>query len=478
MEAKKDVTALAFSSDGNLLASGDEKGFIHCWDIARKVSITELKQKGEILFLDFLSGDKTIVAVDESGNTSVFGLPGGAQVSSSKTGSRPRRVSIDRGKRYLAVATNKERIELYDSKARMPAGEIDARGDLDDLVFLGFDRLGEQLIAITKKANVVVWNPSTQQRIREVSLSSEEMHGSKSVIHSASTNRASNIFVVGLQEVARPKGGLKGTARPSDLLREDMVIAFDWKSGFEVKRVKYPDGIIEEIALGPGNDHVAIINNRNNKVTLVDLRKGELRSSVVTGEKPGVLAVSGNDRWLAAGSEDGQVSLWEIGFRGAPTAETITQTLPTLSGRIRTDSPGEPALEQGVPVTLALLNFEANGISQSIADVCMDLMSSALANIDYVTLVERNRIQDIINELKFQMTGLTEQNGVEVGRILSADKVLLCSVGTLGTSYLFNARIIDVETAQVIQGRLVICEECRDQDLYDAVNLLVSTIAH
>jgi WD40 repeat protein len=477
MGVNKDVTALAFSGDGKLLLSGNGKGNILCWDLERKVTITEIKLKNRVTFLDFLSGNKAIAGVDKSGNVSVIDLLTGDSILASKTKSSPREVALDRGKRFLAVATKKERIEIFDLEAQMPAGIIDARGDIDDLIFLGFDRLGEQLVAITEKATVVCWNPATQHRIREVSLSSGEIHGSKSVIHSASTNRASNIFVVGLQEVAIPKGGLKGTARPTDLIRQNMVLAYDWNSGIEVKRVKYPEGTVEEIALGPGNDHVAVINNKNNTVTLVDLRKGELSSSVVLEKKPSVLAVSDDDRWLAVGTEDGNVGVWELDYRASPTSETITSSLPTLSGRIRTDSYEEPALAPGVPVTLALMNFEAKGISESIAEISLDLMSSSLANFEYITLVERDRIEDILKELKFQMTGLTEQNGAEVGRMLNADRVLFCSVGALGTSYIFNARLIDVETGRVVKGRQVICEECRDQDLYDAVNLLVTTIA-
>ncbi len=104
-------------------------------------------------------------------------------------------------------------------------------------------------------------------------------------------------------------------------------------------------------------------------------------------------------------------------------------------------------------------------------------MSNALANVDYVTLVERDHIETILKEQQFQLSGLTEDQGVSVGKILKADVVLLGNVGRLGTSIVFSARLINVETGKVMKGREVICEECRDQDFYDAINMLVSTIA-
>ena len=475
MDSKKNVTALAFSKDGRFLLSGDSKGNIQCWDLKRKIPITTLKIKSKVVFLDILDENNTIVGINKSGNVSVFDLLKGNSVLSFKTKSKPIEIAFDTGKRYIAIAAENEQIEIFDLKARMPAGTIDARGKIDHLLFLGFNRLGEQLVAITERAKVVSWNPATQRLIREISLGSGEIHGSKSVIHCASTNRASNIFVVGLQEVALPKGGLRGMARPTDLMRQNMVLAYDWNSGIEIKRVKYPDGTVKKIALGPGNDHVVVTNNKN--ITLIDLRKGELGSSVTMNEKPDVLVVSDDDNWLAAGAKNGKISVWELQFRERPTASTIASTLPSLSGRIRTQANLGPALSPSVPVTLAILNFEAKGVALNIAEIGLDLLSSSLANFDYITLVERHKIEDVVNELKLQLSGLTEEHSAEVGQLLNADMILMCSVGALGSSYVFNARLIDVETGRVVKGRQVICEECRDQDLYDAINLLVSTIA-
>ena len=126
---------------------------------------------------------------------------------------------------------------------------------------------------------------------------------------------------------------------------------------------------------------------------------------------------------------------------------------------------------------MAILGFEARGVQEEVADVCVGTMTNALANIDYITLVERRQIEKIVNEQKFQLSGLTEEEGVEVGKISKADIILLGSVGRLGSSLIMSARLISVTTGKVLKGREVICEECRDQDIYDAMTLLVSTIA-
>ena len=70
-----------------------------------------------------------------------------------------------------------------------------------------------------------------------------------------------------------PKGGIQGGR---DLERRAMLIAYDWSSGTEVKRVKIPESV-ERMAMGPGNDHLAVAGDDDNTITLVDLRKGEVR---------------------------------------------------------------------------------------------------------------------------------------------------------------------------------------------------------
>ncbi len=467
-QSREDITSLSFSGDGKLLI-GDDHGAIECRDLEAGKSIAQFSTKSDIVFTSFLSGDRMFVAVDQSGVVTVFDLLQGKSTTSFRTKAKPTRATIDAGKKILAVATKDETVELFDLAALMPYGRIDARGKIENLLFLGFDRLGEQLVGITDLANVVAWNPSTLKLIREVTLSGGELHGSRSVVHAAATNREANIFVVGLEEVALPRGGGR------DLVRDYSAIAYDWNTGIEVKRVKLRSGI-DHLALGPGNDHVASISDEGNDITFIDLRKGELGSVVAMSDRPKVLAISGDNAWMAGGAADGKVSVWKLQYRG--DARVTRSNLPSLSGRIRTNSGTEPALKPGEPVRLAILNFEAKGVPQEVGDICLSSLSNSLANFDYITLVERKQIEAVVKEQKFQASDLTdEKTSVQIGKLLNANRVLVCSIGKLGTSLILTARILDVETGKVVRGRDVICEECRDQDIYDAVKMLASTIA-
>lgn len=494
-ESGRGIASIAFSDEGTVVV-GDERGYLQFWNLESQRSLGTATVNSGVLLVRFLPGDRSFVAVDDSGTVTIVDLLKGPG-QTFKTQSRPLKAALDAGKTTLAIATKAGRIELFDLKAMMPLGQIDAQDRVKDLLFLGFDRLNQQLVAIDRLARVSSWNPATLKLLREITLSGGELHGSKSVIHSGATNRAANVFVVGLEETAITKGASQRTAvaspggfgRPSfggvsgmgdmqrnvDLMRQHSAIVFDWNSGMEVKRVRTQTAL-DQVALGPGNDHLAAIAEDGRTITLIDLRKGEIGSSIASSEKLRTLAISDDNRWIAAGSKGGSLSVWKLKFR--EEANAARPNLPTMAGRIRTTSGAEPALKPGVPTRIAILTFEAKGMPQDVADVCLNSLSNSLANLDYITLIERKQIDKVVAEQKFQNSDLSDEStSIQVGKLLGADRVLLCGIGRLGSTMVLTARILHVETGKVIRGREVVCEECRDQDIFDAIKLLASTIA-
>lgn len=99
---------------------------------------------------------------------------------------------------------------------------------------------------------------------------------------------------------------------------------------------------------------------------------------------------------------------------------------------------------------IALMDLQANGVTQDIARTVSDLLRTELFKTKWFTVLERSEIEKILKEQGLQQTGVTElENAVKVGKILSAKKVLVGSVNKLAGSYIINARIIDVESGAV-----------------------------
>jgi TolB-like protein len=466
------VTALAVT-DEHLLA-GDARGHAAVWALDGTGAVLQVDADDRVLFVGTTSGDSAFVVVDAGGAVSVRGLPDGEPLASYRTEAQPVRVALDAGRRYLAVGNEKERIELFDLRAGRRTGTIDAREMGGDLVFLGFDRLGRQLIAVTKEADVLSWNPVTLQALRRLTLQGGSIHGSRSKIHAAAANRSANVLVVGLEEVALPKGGVGRRARPGDLVRRDLVVAYDWESGIELRRIEVPSGPVALLALGPGSDYAAVADAENRTVRFINLRDGAPEAAVTVEGEPEVFLVSEDGLRLVVGTREGHVSSWDLALTEAVTPE---DALPTLAGRIRVVGEAAPALTPERPVVLAVLPFDDRIASEDVTHLVAEALTTRLANVEHLTLVERLRIDAILAEFDLLERGLTEADGLRVGRLLNADYVLLGSVGSFGPNYLFNARVLEVETGEVVSGRQVVCEECRRQDLFDAIGVLSGTIA-
>lgn len=467
-----EITAIDISSDNKFLLTGDSEGSINLFDIENRRLNQSYSAERDILFISFI-GERSFMSMDERGNIKIFDIASNRLEREFSTRRRPELAAIDRTKRFFAIANSRRQIELFDLVAMMPAGQIDARNQIKNLIYLDFDRLGQQLIAITENSEVYSWNPATLSLLRNLTLRGDELYGSQNVVKSASSNTQSNIFAVGLQEVALPRGGLQ-TSR--DLNRQNYIIGYDWNSGIEIRRVNL-NWEVNDLVMGPGSSHITATSRDTDNLYIIDMQQGEIIQRVRLPDDMSEIAVPGTGRYLIAGSENGKIHVWNLSYN--ETRAIGGTKLPSISGRVRALSSSNPLFNENEyqKISLAILNIESRGIQQDVADIAMFSMSNSLSNVGYLELVERSQIEQIIAEQEFQLGDLTQDEGVRIGQILNVDYVLLTTMGKLGENVIVNGRVVSVETGQVIGGREVICETCQDQDILDAVSMLSNLIA-
>jgi len=99
---------------------------------------------------------------------------------------------------------------------------------------------------------------------------------------------------------------------------------------------------------------------------------------------------------------------------------------------------------------IAVLDFSPKNVSVDTAGMVSDLIRTEIFNTGLFQVVERTEMEKILKEQSFQMAGCTETScAVEAGRLLSAKKILVGSVGRLGTKYLISGRMVDVELGEI-----------------------------
>lgn len=104
-------------------------------------------------------------------------------------------------------------------------------------------------------------------------------------------------------------------------------------------------------------------------------------------------------------------------------------------------------------LTIAVVDFEANGFNEYEANIIANRIASKLVQYDQFIVLERAKMDLILNEQGFQLSGCTSNDCVvEVGQLLGVQLMLAGSIGRFGNINTIELRIIDIETGKIIRS--------------------------
>jgi TolB-like protein len=106
--------------------------------------------------------------------------------------------------------------------------------------------------------------------------------------------------------------------------------------------------------------------------------------------------------------------------------------------------------------TVAVLYFDYSGKDPEMAVLkkgLAQMLISDLSSLDQVRLVERDRLEEILAELKLgQSAKIDPQSAAKVGKLLGARYMVLGGYFDLMETLRADARVVEVETGKVIQS--------------------------
>ncbi len=106
--------------------------------------------------------------------------------------------------------------------------------------------------------------------------------------------------------------------------------------------------------------------------------------------------------------------------------------------------------------TVAILDFEARGVSQQEVQTLSERMRTEIGNTNAVRLIERKAVDKIMEEQGFQQTGCTtDECASEVGQLLGVQYMISGAIGLMGKTYTIDAKMFSVETGETIQTKSV-----------------------
>ena len=120
--------------------------------------------------------------------------------------------------------------------------------------------------------------------------------------------------------------------------------------------------------------------------------------------------------------------------------------------------------EQKTETVIAVADFTGN--DKELGRFLSETLLTQLAQSEKLALVERTEIRQALTELKLQSTGLFEPQQVKkIGKMLSADCVVVGSYLVRENQLIVNARLLDVKTGRLTPGGAASVAGSRDDIL-------------
>ncbi len=135
------------------------------------------------------------------------------------------------------------------------------------------------------------------------------------------------------------------------------------------------------------------------------------------------------------------------------------------------------AFTQG-KLTLAVMDLDAEGISASENRIISNRLRTELIQTQKLTVVEREKVEEILTEQGFQLSGCTSNEcAVQAGKLLGVKYMAVGSIGKIGRIFTINIRLLNVETGVVMKTAVEDCK-CRiDMVLTQAVKKTAEKLA-
>jgi len=131
-----------------------------------------------------------------------------------------------------------------------------------------------------------------------------------------------------------------------------------------------------------------------------------------------------------------------------------------------------------IPV-LAMMPLDSRGVGKNEVSAITDNLASKLQQSGKFRIMERSQMDQILKEQNFQQSGACDGNqcAVEMGKLLGIDRMVIGSVGLVGSTYTFNLRMIDVGSGEAVRTSARNHKGSIDEVLTDLVPAAVADLA-
>jgi len=160
----------------------------------------------------------------------------------------------------------------------------------------------------------------------------------------------------------------------------------------------------------------------------------------------GMASLPGMDIFMQISPRYWRISTFLLLLSGLALAQTAD--LPSRPPAL----PADTAAKGTHILNVAVNDLTAHGVNTSDAAIISERLRAELLNTGKFRVMERGQMDQILKEQAFQQSGACDgaECAVEVGKLLSVDRMVAGSVGKIGDMYTLQARLLDVQTGEVL----------------------------
>ena len=477
------VEIMAISRDGRFLALGDNRGRISIRDIEAKRVLHDLKaHNGSVGSIVFDAKQSSLISGGSDGKVIFWDLYSGKAVLTLKEfRNSVSSVSLSPDDRLLAVAGERRDILIFEYPVGTVKGTM--KGHKKNIVRVAFNPAGNQLLSVGEDKQMIVWDVNKLSIARKISIEARTMRGSGLDVRTAEVSYDGFFVGIGLREHILAKGG-------RGMIFKHNLSFYEWKTGAEIETLEGNKKEIHFFAVSPDKNYVVTDNStlQNPELAVWNIQKGIIEQRFPVEGEITAVTLSENGNWMAVAYRpdprmmECAVNVYRIsgmeGYERFASGGNIQSTQPSGFGAaMKLTTPEEPLIGFGERRRMAVLTFDSPGLEADISRTTAYLLEGKLGNSPFVELVERNQIESVLSELRYQQTGLTTSDAVEVGKHVNAEFILIGSINKLGSLLIISAKLVNVETSQIEGTREVQCSNATIENISDMVALLAPTIA-
>lgn len=140
----------------------------------------------------------------------------------------------------------------------------------------------------------------------------------------------------------------------------------------------------------------------------------------------------------------GQSLSGSTGTSSQKSSSSIVDELKDLAGKLLQEKP------DGSKASYAFLPLTTDYSNTLVENYITDALTEAMFNTGSVKIFERDNLQAILDEQKFQASGLVnEDTAKSIGMLAGVDFVCYGTLKDTGDAFTVNARVVDVETGEI-----------------------------